>query len=287
MTEEGRARGAMSLSREVDEVALEFARIVLLASDPVMRIYADGPIARLKEDRSPVTAADEEAEAIIMEALARSFPGVAVVAEEACARNGVPQVAPAEAIFVDPLDGTREFLAHNGEFTINIGLVRNGAPVAGAVYAPAFGRLWWGGARAFGAHVARGGASPLPDDSMVLRTRSAASPLVALESRSHQTAQTKAAMAHLAPVMGRPMGSSIKFCLIASGEADVCLRFGPTMEWDTAAGDAILRAAGGVTTAIDGTALAYGKAAQGFRNADYIAWGDPAVMCDLSEFQPL
>ena len=276
----------MSLGHEVDRAAREFARIALLASEPVMRLYADGPTARLKADMSPVTAADVDAEAMIMEALARSFPGVPVVAEEACSRDGVPREAPAEAIFVDPLDGTREFLAHNGEFTINIGLVLNGSPVAGAVYAPAFGRLWWGGSMAFGAHLAPGQPFPDANPGVLLRTRSAASPLVALESRSHQTWQTKAAMARLAPAVGRPMGSSIKFCLIASGEADVCLRFGPTMEWDTAAGDAILRAAGGMTAAIDGTPLLYGKAAQGFRNPNYIAWGDTSALRDLSEFEP-
>ena len=274
----------MGLGRDMDAAAREFARIALIASDPVMRLYAEGPTARLKADQSPVTVADEEAEAIIMEALARSFPGVPVVAEEACARNGLPLEAPSEAIFVDPLDGTREFLAHNGEFTINIGLISHGAPVAGAVYAPAFGRLWWGGAQAFGAHVSPGQPIPRPDPGLALRTRPAGSPLTALESRSHQTPRTKAAMARLAPVIGRPMGSSIKFCLIASGEADVCLRFGPTMEWDTAAGDAVLRAAGGMTTAIDGTPLVYGKAAQGFLNPDYIAWGDPAAVRDLGEF---
>jgi len=274
----------MTLGRDMDGAAREFARIALIASDPVMRLYANGPTARLKADLSPVTAADEEAEAIIMEALARSFPGVPVVAEEACARNGLPLKAPPEAIFVDPLDGTREFLAHNGEFTINIGFVSNGAPVAGAVYAPAFGRLWWGGAQAYGAHLPIGQPAPRPEADMILRTRPAGSPLSALESRSHQTPQTKAAMARLAPVLGRPMGSSIKFCLIASGEADVCLRLGPTMEWDTAAGDAILRAAGGMTTAIDGTALVYGKAGQGFLNPNYIAWGDPIAIRNLCEF---
>ena len=274
----------MTLGEDRDGAAREFARIVLLASEPVLRLYAQGPTARLKSDQSPVTAADEEAEAIIMEALARSFPGVPVVAEEACARNGLPLVAPPEAIFVDPLDGTREFLARNGEFTINIGFVSHGSPMAGAVYAPAFGRLWWGGANAYGAHLTQGQPIPGAEPGMFLRTRPAGSPLAALESRSHQTAQTQAAMARLAPVMGRPMGSSIKFCLIASGEADVCLRLGPTMEWDTAAGDAILRAAGGVTTAIDGTPLIYGKAAQGFRNPNYIAWGDLATVRDLREF---
>ncbi len=274
----------MSLGSDMDSVAFEFARIVITASEPVMRRYAQGATARLKADRSPVTVADEEAEAIIMEALARSFPGVLVVAEESCARNGLPLEAPKEVIFVDPLDGTREFLARNGEFTINIGLVRDGAPVAGAVYAPAFGRLWWGGEKAYGAHLAPGQAMPQQAPAMALRTRPAASPLAALESRSHMTSQTAGAMARLAPVLGRPVGSSIKFCLIASGEADLCLRLGPTMEWDTAAGDAVLRAAGGMTTSADGAPLLYGKADRGFLNADYIAWGDPAIIENLSEF---
>ena len=274
----------MTPGEDMDAAAREFARIALMASEPVLRLYAQEPTVRLKADQSPVTAADEEAEAIIMEALARSFPGVPVVAEEACARNGLPLEAPTEAIFVDPLDGTREFLARNGEFTINIGFVSHGSPKAGAIYAPAFGRLWWGGATAFGAHLTLGQPIPDPEPAMVLRTRPAASPLAALESRSHQTALTRAVMERLAPVMGRPMGSSLKFCLIASGEADVCLRLGPTMEWDTAAGDAILRAAGGMTTAIDGTPLTYGKAAQGFLNPNYVAWGDLATVRDLSEF---
>ncbi len=274
----------MSIGHDLDSLAFEFARIALLASEPVMRLYARGPTARLKADFSPVTLADEEAEAIIMAELARSLPGVAVLAEESCARDGLPDAAPREAIFVDPLDGTREFLAGNGEFTINLGLVRDGAPVAGAVYAPAFGRLWWGAARAYGAHVAQGQPMPAPAQATSLRTRAATSPLAALESRSHMTPQTAGAMARLAPVLGRPVGSSVKFCLIASGEADLCLRLGPTMEWDTAAGDAVLRAAGGMTTSADGAALVYGKADLGFRNADYIAWGDPSIIRDLSEF---
>ena len=274
----------MSLGDDLNEMARVFAHMALAASAPVLRHYAEGAQARLKHDQSPVTAADEEAEAIIMEALTRIFPGVPVVAEEACARDGVPRLAMSEAIFVDPLDGTREFLAHNGEFTVNIGFVRDGAPVAGAVYAPAFGRLWWGGARAFAAHLAPGQPLPQPGDCSPLQTRRPATPLMVLESRSHQTPQAKAALERLAPAIARPMGSSMKFCLIASGEADVCLRFGPTMEWDTVAGDAILRAAGGLTVTADGAPLTYGKVEAGFRNRGFIAWGDPAGMRDLSEF---
>ena len=144
--------------------------------------------------------------------------------------------------------------------------------------------MWWGGAKAFTAHLT--GDQPLPplDACHPLHTRSPAAPLTVLESRSHQTPQAKAALASLAPVRAVPMGSSIKFCLIASGEADVCLRFGPTMEWDTAAGDAILRAAGGVTVTADGAPLTYGKVEEGLRNPGFIAWGDPAAMRDLSGF---
>ena len=211
---------------ETDRAALEFALITLQAGRTVMDIYAADPRARLKADRSPVTDADEQSEALIMEALARAFPGVPMLAEEACARQGLPSLAPAEAILVDPLDGTREFIARNGEFTINIGLVRDGKPIAGAVY-----------------------ASP----------------------------ELATALARLGRWDATLMGSSVKFCLIASGEADLCLRPGPTMEWDTAAGDAVLRAAGGITLGLDGAPLHYGKAAEGFRNTGFVAWGDPAA----------
>ena len=264
----------MNFATDADKVAREFARIALLAAIPVMEIYARGPETRLKSDLSPVTLADERAEALIMDQLARAFPGVPVMAEEACAREGIPADLGREAILVDPLDGTREFIAGNGEFTVNIGLVRDGKPVAGAVYAPAFGRIWWGGAQAFCAHVAPDAPLPAMEDCAPVRTRVAAAPLSVLESRSHQTPETKAAMALLTPVISRPMGSSLKICLIASGEADLCLRFGPTMEWDTAAADAVLRAAGGITLGPDGAPLRYGKSEERFRNRGFAAWGD-------------
>jgi 3'(2'),5'-bisphosphate nucleotidase len=197
-----------------------------------------------KGPRDFVTEADVAAQAEVQRIVLGAFPDHGFVGEES-APGGAAGGAGEYRWIVDPLDGTREFLAGNGEFTINLGLVRDGAPVAGAVYAPAFGRLWWGAARAYGAHVAQGQPMPAPAQATVLRTRAAASPLAALESRSHMTPQTAGAMARLAPVLGRPVGSSMKFCLIASGEADLCLRLGPTMEWDTAAGDAVLRAAGG------------------------------------------
>ena len=262
---------------ETDRAALEFALITLQAGRTVMDIYAADPRARLKADRSPVTDADEQSEALIMEALARAFPGVPMLAEEACARQGLPSLAPAEAILVDPLDGTREFIARNGEFTINIGLVRDGKPIAGAVYAPALGRLWWGGTRAYSARVAPGSALPGRELHEPAHCRPAATPLHVLESRSHASPELATALARLGRWDATLMGSSVKFCLIASGEADLCLRPGPTMEWDTAAGDAVLRAAGGITLGLDGAPLHYGKAAEGFRNTGFVAWGDPAA----------
>ena len=273
----------MDFASEADRAALEFAQITLRAGRTVMEIYASDYVTRFKEDRSPVTAADEQSEAVIMEALAQSFRQIPVLAEESCARGGLPALAPAEAIFVDPLDGTREFIARNGEFTINIGLVRDGKPIAGAVFAPAFGRIWWGGSKSYTARVAPGGTLPGPEGWTRALTRPASSQLAVLESRSHTTTESEMALAHAAGWTTTRMGSSVKFCLIASGEADVCLRPGPTMEWDTAAGDAVLRAAGGITLGPDGVPLQYGKADLGFRNLGFVAWGDRRAVLPLLE----
>ena len=239
-----------------------------------MEEYAKGLDARAKADGSPVTAADERAEAIIVERLREIAPDVAIVAEEAAAA-GADLVAPHLFFLVDPLDGTREFLSRNGEFTINIGLIENGVPVAGAVYAPALGRLWFGGDSAYAAEVAPG--DPLPEAFMPLRVRRAPAALAALASRSHADAATEAFLARLGVQERISAGSSLKFCRIAEGLADVYPRFGPTMEWDTAAGDAVLRAAGGGVAGLDGAALRYGKLDKGLRNEGFVGWGDPAL----------
>lgn len=258
---------------ERDVAAQVFARIALAAGQAVMDVYAGSCAARAKADSSPVTEADERAEAVILAQLARTFPGLPVIAEESVARGIVPLCGP-RFILVDPLDGTREFLARNDEFTVNIALIDAGVPVAGVVYAPALAKLWIGGARAWVCAASPGGDLP---PASAWREISARKPraegLVALCSRSHGDAGTEDFLASHR-IAGRvSAGSSLKFCLIAEGEADVYPRFGPTMEWDIAAGEAVLRAAGGHVLTPDGAELRYGKAADGFRNGFFVAWG--------------
>jgi len=232
----------------------------------VMAVYATEFEVGGKSDASPVTEADHRAEALIVPALAALTPGVQVVSEEAACEGRVPQIAE-RFWLVDPLDGTREFIDRNGEFTVNIALVDRGAPVLGVVLAPALERLFAGA----------DGAGAFFEDASGQRSRIACrrlplEGLTVVSSRSH--GDTQALDTYLA---GRAVaarvnaGSSLKFCLVACGEADVYPRFGRTMEWDTAAGHAVLRAAGGSVTDLDGTELRYGK--PGFANPHFVASG--------------
>jgi 3'(2'), 5'-bisphosphate nucleotidase len=257
-----------------DAIAEIFAEIALEAAVAVMAVYASDSHARRKPDKSPVCDADEYAEAIILGRLAERLPSFPVLAEEAAA-NGKKTVAGSTFILVDPVDGTREFLNHNGEFTINIGLIVDGAPLAGVVYAPALAQLWIGGATATSCTVEPGEALPPRAQRREIHVRAAPSEgLTALESRSHSDPETEAFLAQLPIRERRTAGSSLKFCAVAEGDADVYPRFGQTMEWDTAAGDAVLRAAGGIV--LDGAhlPLQYGKAGAQFRNGPFVAWGD-------------
>ena len=238
-----------------------------------MEEYERGGDARSKEDGSPVTLADHRAEAIICQRLARVAPFTPVIAEESTAA-GAQISAVGRFLLVDPLDGTREFIARNGEFTINVALVEGGVPIAGAVYAPAIGRLWMGGDRAFVCETRLGTESPDEDMRRRIMTRSAPSSLIALASRSHRDAETESFLNRLPIGEARSAGSSLKFCVVAEGEGDVYPRFGPTMEWDTAAADAVLRAAGGVVLDTAGSPLLYGKFDRGLRNGSFVAWGD-------------
>ena len=269
---------SFDLSRDPPDVLAQvFARIALSAGPVVMEEYARGAQARAKTDGSPVTAADERAEAVIREGLDRSATPIPIVAEEATAAGGAIAIGK-RFVLVDPLDGTREFVARNGEFTINIALIENGAPIAGAVYAPALGRLWFAGETAFVCAAPSGDDLPPAAAWRSLRARSAPlADLVALASRSHGDATTEAFLARLPIGERRSAGSSLKFCVIAEGEGDVYPRFAPTMEWDTAAGDAVLRAAGGIVLAAEGGPLAYGKIGAELRNGGFVAWGDPAL----------
>jgi 3'(2'), 5'-bisphosphate nucleotidase len=254
------------------------ADIAVAAGAAIMRIYAGAVEAGSKADGSPLTAADLAAEAVIAAGLARAFPGVPVISEEAALSTEGLGAGGETFLLVDPLDGTKEFLGRTHEFTVNIAVIAGHRPRAGVVYAPALGRLWLGAAGAGAAAGAvppaeapRGAADGL--SPIAVRPRPAAG-LVAVASRSHLDAETQRFLEGLPVGDRRSIGSSLKFCLVAEGEADVYPRFGPTMEWDTGAGQAVLEAAGGRVTLPDGaTPLGYGKAASGYRNGAFIAWG--------------
>lgn len=265
-------------SVDCDAIADLFAEIALEAGVAVMAIYGVESNVRRKADKSPVCDADEYAEKIILERLAAALPDFPVLAEEAVAQ-GKETIAGSTFILVDPVDGTREFLSRNGEFTINIALILDNRPKAGVVYAPARGQLWIGGTRASCCVVSPGGPLPPREARRAIHVRSApATGLTALVSRSHADAETEAFLAQLPIKERREAGSSLKFCAVAEGVADVYPRFGQTMEWDTAAGDAVLRAAGGVVLDRDRHPLKYGKSARQFRNGPFVAWGDPSAM---------
>ena len=257
-----------------DQIAEIFAEIALEAAVAIMAVYASDSHARRKPDKSPVCDADEHAEAIILERLSERLPGFSILAEEAVANGGKTVMGPT-FILVDPVDGTREFLEQNGEFTVNIGLVVDGAPLAGVVYAPALGQIWIGGSTATSCTVAPGETLPPRERRRAIHVRRAPSEgLTALESRSHSDPETDAFLARLPIRERRTAGSSLKFCAVAEGDADVYPRFGQTMEWDTAAGDAVLRAAGGIVLDREHRPLLYGKAGAQFRNGPFVAWGD-------------
>lgn len=239
----------------------------LAAGRTILEIYAQGPEVMLKADCSPVTEADRRAEAIILAHLARAFPAIAVVAEEEAAAGRVPDVGETPFFLVDPLDGTKEFIARNGDFTVNIALIEKGAPIAGIVYAPACGTAYIG---------AEGRAEKLTVDHaftiterMPISVRPCPEAPVALVSRSHNSPETLAFLDERGISERHIIGSSLKFCVIAEGRADIYPRFSRTMEWDTAAGDAVLRNAGGRVTDVQGAPLVYGK--PGFANGFFIA----------------
>ncbi|HVY80959.1 MAG TPA: 3'(2'),5'-bisphosphate nucleotidase CysQ [Steroidobacteraceae bacterium] len=230
-----------------------------------------------KQDQSPVTAADHAAEAVILARLAAAAPTIPVVAEEQVAAGRVPQTGR-EFFLVDPLDGTKEFIQRRGDFTVNIALVRERLPVLGVVYAPAKSQLFGGdvGARhAFRSEqpVDRLDAAPRVD--IHVRTPPAVG-LTVVASRSHLNAETDQYLRRLKTSKLVSVGSSLKFCLVASGEADVYPRLGPTMEWDTAAGHAVLAAAGGTVINLDSTPFRYGKPE--FRNPSFIATSTLTVL---------
>lgn len=266
---------ALASETRVDGVALALALIpVVQAAGRLQCGYRErGTAVITKADATPVTAADRESEALILAALARIAPDVPVIAEEASASGHKPIVADV-AFLVDPLDGTREFIAGRPEFTVNIAFVASGVPVFGIVYAPACCELYVTmGRTPMHARLAPD-ADPATVDLAPIRVRKPApDALVALVSYSHPSPGTEAILARYAIAERRAAGSSLKFCRIAAGEGDIYPRVGPTNAWDTAAAQAILEAAGGSLTTLDGAPLRYRDLGRATRNPDYIAWG--------------
>jgi 3'(2'), 5'-bisphosphate nucleotidase len=243
-----------------------------LAAREIMAVYASDFAVRAKADLSPVTEADALAEKVILKGLKQLWPDVPVLAEEAAASGDVPRVGN-RFFLVDPLDGTKEFLSRNGEFTVNIALIDKGRPVMGVVYAPATKQMFWGETTVGAGLATVNPTEPLADVTwMAIHVRSApAEGLTVVASRSHMDANTTSYLDTCKVKSLKSAGSSLKFCLVAKGDADLYPRFGRTMEWDTGAGQAVLEAAGGKVCNVDGTPLRYGKAERGFDNSPFIA----------------
>ncbi|MBZ8132957.1 3'(2'),5'-bisphosphate nucleotidase CysQ [Afifella sp. IM 167] len=257
----------------------------LAAGRAILKSYDAGLSVETKADESPVTEADRASEKVIDTFLREAFPDIPVVAEEACAAHGPPETGD-RFFLVDPLDGTKEYITGSGEFTVNIALIEDGHPVAGVVFAPALGTLYCGaGGKAFSAEAdARTGTvgAFLP-----IHVRAAQEPPVAVASRSHLSPETAVFLDRCGCIDSRSIGSSLKFCLVAEGEADFYPRLGPTMQWDTAAGQAVLQAAGGKVVKLDGTPFLYGRPNEGgprpFENPFFLALGDASLAGTLIE----
>jgi 3'(2'), 5'-bisphosphate nucleotidase len=244
----------------------------LAAADAIRRLHGRASV-RIKADGSPVTAADEAAETVIRDGLAHLAPALPVISEEQAERVK-PAITSTSFILVDPLDGTREYIAGRDEYTINIAVVSDGAPILGIITAPDLGLIWRG--------VAGRGAERLEFSSQktsppqAIHTRPCPKDdLLVMVSRSHLNARTETFLEGLPQARRIPCGSSLKFCRLAEGAADLYPRLGPTRDWDVAAGHAILAAAGGSVVAPDGTPLIYGSPA--LRIPAFVAWADPAA----------
>jgi 3'(2'), 5'-bisphosphate nucleotidase len=241
---------------------------VAAASTAILEVYAGAHGVEYKADESPITRADRAAHDILAARLELLAPAVPVLSEEAeAAHDRAVRGSWREFWLVDPLDGTKEFIGRNGEFTVNVALVRDHRPVLGVVAAPALGLAYYA-AEGLGAFRRHDGAEAEP-----IRTRPAAEPLVVVGSRSHRGDSLDAVLARIGPHELRPMGSALKFCVVAEGSADFYPRLGPTSEWDTAAAQAVLEAAGGAVTTLDGAPLRYNER-DTLLNPNFMACGD-------------
>jgi 3'(2'), 5'-bisphosphate nucleotidase len=262
---------------EMTRLAEGLLEVALAAARVQMSYFASGVVVERKADHSPVTAADRQSEEIILEGLARLAPGVAVIAEEEVTAGRIPRLT-GPFFLVDPLDGTNSFIKGRPSFTINIALIEERAPVFGLVYAPALADFYVTLGRHEAANARLEPAAAIRTlaeaDLQPIRTRVPdPDALFALVSQSHLTRATERFLDGYKVVERRALASSLKFGLIARGEAELYPRVGPTSEWDTAAGHAVLAAAGGAVTTLEGAPLLYGNAAQGFESPDFVAWG--------------
>lgn len=255
------------MSETSNEVGEALAEICEAAAALILPLWRSGLTVVHKADESPVTEADRRGEALILEHLARRFPDVPVISEEDASEFGTPDAIGPRFFLVDPLDGTKAFVRGDTHFTVNIGLIENGRAVAGAVVAPPTGEAWFtAGGRAM--KRVRGGAAqpvrvrPWPEGEAVC-----------LISHTMKEETIQALADRYGFDKREAMDSSIKLCRIAEGAADIYPRHGPTMEWDIAAGHAVLEAAGGRLTTPEGEPFLYGKASEGFRNGWFVARG--------------
>lgn len=255
------------MSETTNDIGEALAEICEAAAALILPLWRSGLAVIQKADESPVTEADQRGEKLILEKLAQRFPDIPVVSEEDASEFGTPQEIGPRFFLVDPLDGTKAFVRGDPHFTVNIGLVQDGRPVAGAVNCPPTGETWFTTA---GGVMKRVNGGP----NLAVHVRPwPKGEAVALVSHTMKD-ETAARLAEQYGFDKRePMDSSIKLCRIAEGAADIYPRHGPTMEWDVAAGHAVLQAAGGSLLTPEGQPFVYGKASEGFRNGWFVARG--------------
>jgi len=261
-----------SSALDLAEIACACCAIARRAGAAIMQVYAADFAVERKDDNSPLTAADLAAHRAIVDGLHALAPQIPVLSEEAVEEIAWPVRQTWTRYFlVDPLDGTREFVKRNGEFTVNIALIEDGVPVLGVVYAPVLDEMFsaWRGGHAY-LHRSRDG------ERETLRTRTRGATVVVAGSRSHADPRLLGALERLGAHELVTLGSSLKFCRTAQGLADLYIRHGLTSEWDTAAGQCVLEQAGGGVTRLDGSPLRY-NTKESLLNPDFLAYGDPSV----------
>jgi 3'(2'), 5'-bisphosphate nucleotidase len=258
-------------TRDPESLLAGVLDLVAAAGTAILEVYATSHVVEYKADDSPITRADHAAHEILSAGLRRLTPEIPVLSEESAEEHALAVRGQwREFWLIDPLDGTKEFISRNGEFTVNVALIREHRPVLGVVAAPVLQTVYYG-VEDVGAFVLHESA---PAEPIRVR-RPAASPLVVVGSRSHRGDSLDAVLARIGPHELRPMGSSLKFCLVAEGTADFYPRLGPTCEWDTAAAQAVVEAAGGGVTTLDGHPLRYNER-ETLLNPHFIVFGDPS-----------